>query len=128
MTPLGLSVATWWWIAVLVTAVFWAIWVPSMPTREYRIMTVLAPFGGALVLLAHYEIKGMDPADALSMFSTAILSFGLGAVGHRRKLAQRLMEAKREGRSDRDVMPVAMMGQILLSLTAGMVVYFCIKP
>ncbi|MFG2843369.1 hypothetical protein ACGF12_09355 [Kitasatospora sp. NPDC048296] len=125
---MGLSVATWWWIAVLVTAVFWAIWVPSMPTREYRIMTALAPFGGALVLLGHYEIKGMDPADALSMFSTAILFFALGAVGHRRKLAQRLMEAKREGRSDRDVMPVAMMAQILLSLTAGLVVYFCIKP
>ncbi|MGA5822320.1 hypothetical protein ACPC54_31175 [Kitasatospora sp. NPDC094028] len=127
MTPLGLSVATWWCIAVFVTAVFWAVWVPSMPTREYRLMTALAPFGGALFLLMHYKIKGMEPADSLAMFSTGILAFALGAVGHRRKLAAALTAAKREGRSDRDVMPVPMMAQLLLSLTAGMVVYFCIK-
>ncbi|MER7844977.1 hypothetical protein ABTZ03_13660 [Kitasatospora sp. NPDC096077] len=128
MTPLGLSVATWWWIVVLVTVLFWAVLVPPMPTREYRIMTALAPFAGALMLLAHYRIKEMDPADSLAMFAAAMLAFPLGAVGHRRELARRLLAAKREGRSDRDVMPVAMLGQLLLSLTACLVAYFCIKP
>ncbi|MET8626975.1 hypothetical protein ABZW30_24970 [Kitasatospora sp. NPDC004669] len=128
MTPLGLSVATWWCIAVLVTAVFWAVVVTLQPTREYRILAALAPFAGALFLLGHYKVKGMDPADALLMYSSAILAFPLGLVGHVRKLSERALEAQREGRpADQGVLTPGVMVQLFLALVGGMVTYFVLK-
>ncbi|MFH8384219.1 hypothetical protein ACH4E7_25290 [Kitasatospora sp. NPDC018058] len=119
----------WWWIAVLVTALFFAVLVIPQPTRKYRIMAALAPFGGALFLLGHYKMRGMDPADALMMYSFAILSISLGLVGHVRKLSLRTLEAEREGRSaDQGVWTAGALVQLFVALVVGMTAYFVLKP
>ncbi|MFF2148694.1 hypothetical protein [Kitasatospora sp. NPDC058190] len=128
MTPLGLSVATWWWIAVLAAALFWAVLVPPQPTREYRTMAAIGPVVGALLQFAHYKVKHLDPAEALLMYSTVTLSFPLGLAGHVRKLSQRALEAEREGRpADQGVLYPGVMVQLFLALVGGMVAYFVLK-
>lgn len=121
MTPLGLSVASWLWIAVLAAGVFWAVAVPGMPTREYRIRTALAPVVGALTAYAYYRVGHQDPAKVTVFFTSAMLAFAVGMIGHRRELARRLMEAKRKGEPEEVTWSVAMMAQVLVSL-----VVFCV--
>ncbi|MFJ2776441.1 MULTISPECIES: hypothetical protein [unclassified Kitasatospora] len=128
MYPLGLGVVSWWWIAVLATAVFLAVLVPGMPTRTYRIQTALAPLAMAAFAYASYAVKHMEPTTILVMYVTGILVFPLGAIGHRRKLAQRLMEAQRKGESDEDTWPPAMMAQMLLAAAVLCGVYLWIAP
>ncbi|MQS10948.1 hypothetical protein F7Q99_01295 [Streptomyces kaniharaensis] len=121
MTPLGLSVASWLWIAVLAAGVFWAVAVPGMPTTEYRIRTALAPVVGALTAFAYYRVGHQEPATVIVFYTTALLAFAAGMIGHRRELARRLMEAKRKGEPEDATWSVAMMAQVLVSL-----VVFCI--
>ncbi len=128
MTPLGLSVTTWWWIVALVTVLFWVLAVPPQPTRRYRVMVSLAPLGGAVFLIGHYHLKGMDQAGALSMYSTALLSMALGTAGHLGKLSRRYLAARQAGETGEVPIPAGLQVQLFLCLTAGMVVYFAIQP
>ncbi|MGW7446012.1 hypothetical protein [Kitasatospora sp. NPDC054795] len=128
MTPLGLSVATWWWIVALTTVLFWTLAVPPQPTRTYRIMVSLAPLAGALFLIGRYHTNGMNPAGALSMYSLAMLSMALGTAGHLGKLARRQLAADKAGDTDEVPLTWGFMVQLFLCLTAGMVVYFVIQP
>ncbi|MEV7783656.1 hypothetical protein [Kitasatospora sp. NPDC088351] len=126
MYPLGLGVVSWWWIAILATAVFLAVLVPGMPTREHRIMTALAPLAGAVFMFASYHVKHMEPAEALVMYTTVVLIAPLGMIGHRRELARRLMEAKEKGESEEKVAPIAMNVQLLVSVVVLGVAMFWI--
>ncbi|MEU6239381.1 hypothetical protein [Kitasatospora sp. NPDC047058] len=128
MTPLGLSVTTWWWIAALATAVYLCVMVPEMPTRGYRIRTALAPLPMVVFGLGSYGAKHMEPATVLAMYVTAVLPFPLGVIGHRRELARRLMAAKRTGASEDGTWPPAMMGQFFLAIVVMAVTYFWIAP
>ncbi|MGW2251136.1 hypothetical protein ACWCXH_13140 [Kitasatospora sp. NPDC001660] len=121
MTPLGLSVASWLWIAVLAAGVFWAVAVPGMPTRDHRIRTALAPVVGAITAYAYYRVGHKDPATVTVFYTSVMLAFTAGMIGHRKELARRLMEAKRKGEPEDATWSVAMMAQVLLSL-----VVFCI--
>ncbi|OKI07010.1 hypothetical protein DR950_05445 [Kitasatospora xanthocidica] len=116
MYPLGLGVVSWWWLAILATAVFWAVLVPGMPTRTHRISMALAPAAMVVFGLGSYYAKHMDAAAVLAMYSFAVVAFPVGMVGHRRKFAQRLMEAKERGESEDNTWPPAMMAQVFVSL------------
>ncbi|MFF2543138.1 hypothetical protein ACFVUY_11310 [Kitasatospora sp. NPDC058063] len=115
MYPLGLGAVSWWWLAILATAVFWAVLVPGMPTRTHRISMALAPAVMAVFGLGSYYAKHMDAAAVLAMYSFAVVAFPVGMVGHRRKFAQRLMEAKQRGESEENTWPPAMMAQVFVS-------------
>ncbi|MFF2951723.1 hypothetical protein ACFVVU_10350 [Kitasatospora sp. NPDC057965] len=128
MTPLGLDVATWWWIALLATGVYLCVMVPHMPTPGYRVRTALAPVAMMLFGLASYAAKQMEPATVLAMYTSVVLVFPLGAVGHRRKLAQRLMAAKAAGESEDGTWPVAMVAQTFLACVVMITAYFLVKP
>ncbi|MEV7185890.1 hypothetical protein [Kitasatospora sp. NPDC093102] len=128
MTPLGLSVATWWWIVALTTVLFWALAIPPQPTRKYRIMVSLAPLAGAVFLVGRSHMNGMTSAGALSMYSLAMLSMTLGTAGHLGKLARRQLAADEAGDTDEVPLPWSFMVQLFLCLTTGMVVYFVIQP
>ncbi|MFE4513534.1 hypothetical protein ACFRMQ_04935 [Kitasatospora sp. NPDC056783] len=113
---MGLGVVSWWWLAVLATAVFWAVLVPGMPTPGYRIRMALAPAAMAVFGVGGYFAKHMDLAAVLAMYSFAVVSIPLGMIGHRGKFARRLMEAERRGESEDDTWPPAMMAQVFVSL------------
>ncbi|MFE4397691.1 hypothetical protein ACFRPV_28045, partial [Kitasatospora sp. NPDC056808] len=66
--------------------------------------------------LGSYYAKHMDAAAVLAMYSFAVVAFPVGMVGHRRKFAQRLMEAKERGESEDNTWPPAMMAQVFVSL------------
>ncbi|MFE7564547.1 hypothetical protein [Kitasatospora sp. NPDC057500] len=115
MYPLGLGVVSWWWIAVLVTAAFWVLLVPGMPTRTYRIRTALAPVAVMLFGIGSYYAKHMEAATVLTMYSTAIAAIMTGILGHRRELARRLTELQEKGGSEDEAAPPAMLAQLLAS-------------
>ncbi|MFJ5921026.1 hypothetical protein ACIQF6_00330 [Kitasatospora sp. NPDC092948] len=117
MYPLGLGTASWWWLAVLTTVVFWVLLVPKMPTRTHRISTASVPLAMALFGVGSYFGKHMEAATVLAMYSFAMACFPVGIVGHRRKLARRLMEAKEKGESEDEAAPPAMLAQLLASIT-----------
>ncbi|WP_380282412.1 hypothetical protein [Kitasatospora purpeofusca] len=128
MIQLELSVASWWWIALLATAVYLCVLVPHMPTPEYRLRTALSPAPMVLLGVASYALKHWEPTTALAMYTSAVLVLPLGAVGHRKKLAQRLMQAKEAGESEDETWPPAMLAQTLLFAAVMMTAYFLIKP
>ncbi|MFB6894098.1 hypothetical protein ACFCX4_32845 [Kitasatospora sp. NPDC056327] len=115
MYPLGLGAVSWWWLAVLVTATFWAFLVPGMPTRTHRTSTALAPLLMALFGVGSYHAKHMEAATVLAMYSFAVLSILAGTVGHRRELARRLTEANEKGEPEGEAAPPAMLAQLLVS-------------
>ncbi|MDH6708854.1 hypothetical protein P3T27_005600 [Kitasatospora sp. MAA19] len=125
MDVLGLGAVSWWWIAILATAVFLVLMVPEMPTREYRIRTALAPFAMAVFALGSYAAKQLEEATVLAMYTSVVLIFPLGAIGHRKELARRLMEAKRKGESEDRTWPPTMVGQTFLA-AAVMVAVYCV--
>ncbi|MFF8771142.1 hypothetical protein [Kitasatospora sp. NPDC015120] len=114
--PLGLGVVSWWWLAILATAAFWAILVPGMPTRTHRISTALAPLAMALFGVGSYHAKHMEAAAVLAMYSFAVASIPVGMIGHRRELARRLTEAQEKGEPEDEAAPPAMLAQLLASL------------
>ncbi|MFE4971278.1 hypothetical protein ACFRAR_04070 [Kitasatospora sp. NPDC056651] len=116
MYPLGLGAVSWWWLAILATAVFWAVLVPGMPTPSYRIRMALAPAAMVVFGVGSYYGKHMDLAAVLAMYSFAIVAFPVGMIGHRRKFARRLLEAKQRGESEEYTWPPAMMAQVFVSL------------
>ncbi|WP_188297313.1 hypothetical protein [Streptomyces sp. CBMA156] len=116
MYPLGLGVVSWWWLAILATAVFWAVLVPGMPTPTHRISMALAPAAMAVFAVGSHYAKHMDTAAVLAMYSFAVVSFPVGMIGHRRKFAQRLTEAQRRGESEENTWPPAMTAQVFVSL------------
>ncbi|MFF2121055.1 hypothetical protein ACFVXH_27405 [Kitasatospora sp. NPDC058184] len=128
MTPLGLSVATWWWIVALTTVLFWAMAIPPQVTRQYRIMVALAPLVGALFLVGRSHMNGTTSAGALSMYALAMLSLTLGTAGHLGRMARLQLASDEAG--DRDEVPLTwgFMVQFFLCVTAGFVVYFVIQP
>ncbi|MER7706704.1 hypothetical protein ABTX81_27885 [Kitasatospora sp. NPDC097605] len=116
MYPLGLGVVSWWWLAILVTATFWVLLVPGMPTRTHRISAALTPLAMALFGVGSYYAKHMEAATVLAMYSFAVVSFPAGMIGHRRELARRLTEANEKGEPEDEAAPPAMLAQLLVSL------------
>ncbi|MFF7454632.1 hypothetical protein [Kitasatospora sp. NPDC008115] len=113
---MGLGVVSWWWIAILATALFWAVLVPGMPTRTHRISMALAPAAMALFGVGSHYVKHLDTAVVLAMYSFAVVSFPVGMIGHRREFARRLAEAERRGETEQNTWPPAMMAQVFVSL------------
>ncbi|MBO1420467.1 hypothetical protein [Streptomyces sp. FH025] len=128
MTPLGLHVATWWGILALAMGLYWVLLVPPMPTREYRWRTALAPVVVGIFAYLHYLVKHWEPATVLMMCTTLVLVFPLGIVGHRRKLARRLMEAKARGASEDEAMTPGVFYQMILAVGVMMTAFFVLKP
>ncbi|MFF3001901.1 hypothetical protein ACFVTF_03725 [Kitasatospora sp. NPDC057940] len=70
----------------------------------------------------------MDQADALSMYSLVMLSMALGTAGHLGKLSRRYLAARQAGETGEVPIPAGLLVQLFLCLTAGLVMYFVIKP
>ncbi|MFD8083077.1 hypothetical protein ACFV4F_15445 [Kitasatospora sp. NPDC059722] len=116
MYPLGLGVVSWWWLAILATAVFWVVLVPSLPIRSHQISTALAPVAMALFGLGSHYAKHMEPAAVLAMYSCAVVSIPLGVIGHRKELARRTLEAQDSDDPDNIPLPPVMLAQLFVSL------------
>ncbi|MFE7121854.1 hypothetical protein ACFU99_41130 [Streptomyces sp. NPDC057654] len=78
-----ISENVWWVITVVTTALFLAVWLPILPSAKARSKVSLVPLLGVCFLSTMGKLRGHDLTTLLSIYSTVVLAFTLGAVGRR---------------------------------------------
>ncbi len=78
-----ISENVWWVITVAVTVLFLAVWLPILPSAKSRNQVSLIPLLGVAFLSTMGKLRGHDLTTLLSMYSTGVLAFALGAIGRR---------------------------------------------
>ncbi|MEV0265848.1 hypothetical protein AB0I49_31570 [Streptomyces sp. NPDC050617] len=78
-----ISENVWWIITVVTTALFFAIWLPILPTSKSRTQISLIPLLGVSFLSTLGKLRGHDLGTLLAIYSTVVLGLALGAIGRR---------------------------------------------
>ncbi|MEU7041464.1 hypothetical protein AB0A77_10430 [Streptomyces varsoviensis] len=65
------------------SAALLAVWLPILPSAKSRNQVALIPLMGVLFLSTMGKLRGHDLTTLLSIYSTVVLAFTLGAVGRK---------------------------------------------
>ncbi|GCD32384.1 hypothetical protein OEIGOIKO_00096 [Streptomyces chrestomyceticus JCM 4735] len=76
----------WWVIAIVLTVLFLAVWLPMLPTPGSRYQVAAIPLVGVVFLMSMGKLRGHDIEQLLSMYSTGLLAFTIGVIGRRADL------------------------------------------
>ncbi|MEV0277642.1 hypothetical protein AB0I22_14860 [Streptomyces sp. NPDC050610] len=78
-----ISENVWWIIAVIMTALLLAAWLPILPNAKSRSQFSAIPLLGVLFLSTMAKLRGHDLTTLLSTYSTVLLAFTISAIGRR---------------------------------------------
>lgn len=76
------------------TALLFAVCVPVMPTRDYKVKVACIPLLGVVFMWGAATLRGHDLEAVLSMYSTGTLALSLGVFGRGKEL-KRAVEDER---------------------------------
>ncbi|MEU4213130.1 hypothetical protein AB0F13_24595 [Streptomyces sp. NPDC026206] len=96
--PPSVPLLVWWVVAVASTAIFLLFFVPLMPNQRYKTRISLAPLAGITFVAVSSLAKSDGLGVALPIYSSAILAFPLGFLGHRNELREKALEMARDGK------------------------------
>ncbi len=106
----------WWIISVFATLAFLVFFVTLMPTRKYKIQVCFAPVLGMAFGVASALLKDIPLEELLPMYSTALLVFPVGVLGHRREIRQKILNRSIHGEQPEEKPSRALTAQLTLSL------------
>ncbi|MEV0276149.1 hypothetical protein AB0I22_07155 [Streptomyces sp. NPDC050610] len=106
----------WWIISIAATLAFLIFFVTLMPTRKYKIQVCFAPVLGVAFGVASALLKDIKLEELLPMYSTALLVFPIGVMGHRREIRQKILNRSMHGEHPEDKPSRALTAQLTLSL------------
>lgn len=122
MQPPAVPLNVWWGVAVAATVIFLVFFIPLMPNRRYRIQISLAPVIGIVFVVVASLVKHFGLEVLLPLYSSVILAFPLGFLGHRKELRERIQLMARDG--ERPENGLSMGTQFQLVVVIGIAVSF----
>lgn len=117
-----IPVAGWWFITLAVTAVYFGVLVPWMPTPRTRLRISLGPVICAAGYLGLFATQRYSGPEMMAAYSCLVLAFPLAIAWDHKKLAELALDQQKNGNTLNNVAPAGMLARMLLVFTCAILV------
>ncbi|MCX2927261.1 hypothetical protein [Streptomyces sp. NEAU-W12] len=115
-----LSVTQWWFVALVVSALFPAAFYYCLRSRKGALYSLVGPAIGALSVLGYSGMRGHAEEEALVMFSVSLLSVALLIVAVRPEVLRYAERARRGEEYEVPKWKVNLYAVLTLSFAVGL--------